>query len=262
MLSRVCKTKHCDMLREEYFRRLVDEAYIELYLSAEDGARLFWPWRMRPPKYASQRLRDACEKFIVDSDPLDDNVTTKDALDSGHSIGAEVVSLQDIYHNKDATVAKLLEGLETADSHDFDGLLLLPLQKPYVDCWQELGEPTNHLLGIGGLKDATPAERLEATRELRNAVGNGVWIHGFGWGVEGLAKPIRNNPQLLDSLDYSSPMQNGASVSASSGKERMTVAAMNAATKLITDLREVSPYVDQDPEEFRANNQSGLGSYQ
>ena len=249
------------MLRQEYFRRLVDDAYIELYLSATDGARLYWPWRMQPPKHASKRYRDSCETYIIDSDPLDDSVDAVDVLDCAFKLDAEIASLQDVYQDKAGTVDKLLSGLEIADGHLFDGTLLLPLQEPYVECWEELGEPTEHWLGIGGLKDASPAKRLEATKELRNAVGENVWIHGFGWGINGIARAIRKNPDLINSIDYSTPMQNGANIECSSGKERMSVAAMDAGTKLIRDLREVSPYVEQTTSERRTETQSGLEAY-
>lgn len=229
------------MLRDEYLRRLIDGAFVDLYLSANDGARIYWPWRMQPPKEATQNYRNACEQYVIDSDPLDDSVTTVDVLDTAVRTDAEVASLQDVYQDKDATVDSLLSGLEIADSHDFDGALLLPLQEPFVECWQELGEPTDHWLGIGGLKDATPRRRLTATHRLRDAVGSDPHIHGFGWGVDGIANEIRQTPDLLDSLDYSTPMQ-GASMSGSKGKERMTIAAMEAATKLIHDLREVSKH--------------------
>lgn len=234
------------MLRDEYLRRLIDGSHIELYLSAVDGARIYWPWRMQPPKEASKRYRNACERYIIDSDPLDDSVTTEVVLDTAHRLDAEVASLQDVYQNKDATVDALLHGLEIADDHPFDGELLLPLQKPFAECWREIGEPTDHMIGIGGLKGARPSERLKAARELRNAVGNDVWLHGFGWGVEGLANAINSNPELLDSVDYSTPMQSNINGS-SAGEERMSVAAMQSATKLVRDLREVSVYPDRTP---------------
>lgn len=89
-----------------------------------------------------------------------------------------------------------------------------------------------------------PVERLKAVRELREAVGDGVWLHGFGWGVKGIANAIRNEPSLLDSIDYSTPMQD-ADMAGSAGKERMSVVAMEAAQQLIHDLREVSEYPDK-----------------
>lgn len=232
------------MLRQEYFRRLVDAAPIELYLSGMDGARLYWPWRMLPPKSASQNYRDACERFIVDSDPQDDAVTTRDVLDTAERLGAEVASLADVYQDKEGTVDSLLHGLEVYDDHEFTGELLLPLQAPYVDCWRDLGEPRNHLLGIGGLKDARSRERITAARTLRDNAGGDVWIHGFGWGpTPEVANAIRSEPGLLDSLDYSTPMQ-GVDYSYQSGVESKSVAAMQAGTQLIEDLRLCTEYVD------------------
>lgn len=234
------------MLRQEYLRRLVDEAHLQLHLSGNDGARIYWPWRMNPPRLANKSYRDACEQYVIDSDPLDDDVTATDVLDTAHRLDAEVASLQDVYQDEDATVDSLLHGLEVADDHAFDGTLLLPLQDPYVECWRELGEPTDNWLGIGGLKDGRPRERLQAANNLREAVGGDAWIHGFGWGVDGIAESVRSNPGLLDSLDYSTPVQEASLDDCTAGKERKSVVAMGAAQRLVRDLREVSSYPDTE----------------
>ena len=248
------------MLRDEYLRRLIDHANVQLYLSANDGARIYWPWRMQPPKNACRSYRNACERYIIDSDPLDDSVTTTDVLDSAHKLNAEVGSLQDVYHDKNATVDSLLRGLEIADDHAFDGDLLLPLQQPYVDCYEELGRPSNHLIGLGGLKDAPNRERIKAARQLRNHVGPDVWLHGFGWGPTGeLARAIRNDADLLDSLDYSTPVQSVDYSLSTSGDERMSVTAAYAGARLVRDLREVSTHTEQpEPKDLRDKGQSGL----
>lgn len=244
------------MLREEYLRRLVDDAHIELYLSSNDGARLYWPWRMQPPKEASTTYRNACEKYIIDSDPLDDSVTTTDVLDTAVATDAEVASLQDIYQDKDATVDTLLEGLATADKHAFDGELLLPLQEPVEECWREIGEPKQHWIGIGGLKGASEQERLDAVRRLREVAGNDIHIHGFGWGPgQELAKALRKNPGLLDSTDYSTPMQQSIKSDDMAGEERMSVQAMRAGRRLIQDLRRVTDFVNED------TSQQSLGDW-
>lgn len=246
------------MLRDEYLHRLVDASHIELYLSSNDGARIFWPWRMQPPKEATRRYRDACKRYIVDSDPLDDSVTATDVLDCAHKLDAEVASLQDVYQNKDATVDSLLKGLEIADDHAFSGDLLLPLQQPYVDCYAELGEPSNHLIGLGGLKRGTPYNRIEATREFRAEYGPDPWLHGFGWGVSGeLSKTIRANPDFLDSVDYSTPIQRAINKVQLPGDERMSVQAMHAATRLVSDLRSVTPFTTE-PNSYRESGQTAL----
>jgi len=279
------------MLRDEYFRRLINGAHIELYLSANDGARVFWPWRMQPPREASQNYRDACEKYIIDSHIADPSVTTNECLDAAFKYNAEIVALVDylpfdVYEREldpeedqqaweafqqlkkeydsayTATLGSLTGGLEQYHDHPFDGEVLIPLQKPWVDCWQDIGEPANHILGIGGLKDGGNSERIEASQALRQAVGPYVWIHGFGWGPDGLADEIRANPDLIDSIDYSTPMQNAATDNCTPGKERMSVAAMGSARKLVRDLREVSEYpTKQTPDAQRSKNQSGIGAF-
>lgn len=247
------------MIRDEYLRRLVDDAHVELYLSGVDGARIYWPWRMEPPGEASRTYRNACERYIIDSDPQDDDVTTRDVLNTAVSLDAEVASLADVYQDKDATVDSLLDGLAVADSHGFDGTLLLPLQEPFVECWKEIGEPTEHWLGIGGLKDGSTHARIEASRSLRNAVGPDVWVHGFGWGPsDELAAAIRDDPALLDSLDYSTPVRD-IPVDTTPGDEIMSVQAAYAGARLIRDLRELTPHPDKNAVE---NVQSGATEWQ
>jgi hypothetical protein len=240
------------MIREEYLRRLVDSAYVDLYLSANDGARIYWPCRMQPPKEASDTYRNACERYVIDSDPLDDAVTTRDVLDCANRLDAEVASLADVYQDKSATVDSLLDGLATADDHAFDGRLLLPLQRPYVECWREIGEPAGHWIGIGGLKDGSDTARIHAATALRDAVGPNAHVHGFGWGVsDDLASAIRDRPGLLDSLDYSSPVQSNV-VDLTAGDERMSVTAAYAGARLVRDLREVTPHPDPPDDDRRA----------
>jgi hypothetical protein len=231
------------MLRDEYMRRLRENAHVELYLSAKDGARIWWPWRMLPPKNATQPYRDACESLIIDSDPSKPSVTTTDVLDCATELGAEVASLSDVYQDKDATVDSLLAGLETADDHPYDGDLLLPLQEPFVECYREIGEP-NEMLGIGGLKDATTPRRITAAKNLREYVGDEAWIHGFGWGpADGLGNEIRKQPNLIDSMDYSTPVQNVRYKESAPGEERMSVTAAKSGAALVRNLRELSPLV-------------------
>jgi len=232
------------MIREEYLRRLVDASHVELYLSGQDGARIYWPWRMEKQKEASVSYRNACERYVVDSDPLDDSVTNRDVLDTAVRVDAEIASLQDVYQDCSATADKLLEGLAIADDHEFDGTLLLPLQQPYAECWQEIGEPADHWIGLGGLKDKSDAERVKGTERFRDAAGYGPHVHGFGWGPnQELAAYIRNNPRMLDSLDYSTPIQS-APMGDTSGAEAKSVVAAYAGARLVRDLREVTSLPD------------------
>lgn len=261
------------MIREEYLRRLTDHAHVELYLSANDGARIEWPWRMHPPNEATESYRNACNSYVIDSDPIDPTVTTADALDAGLRYNADVVSLVDyvpweVYERKldegspeyeayldvrekygdntTATVESIKQGLAAYEDHEYDGQILIPLQEPYVECWNCVGSPTDAWIGIGGLKKGSDRLRIDAAREFAECAGRDVHVHGFGWGPrEGLAAAVRETPWMLDSLDYSTPMQNAATGDATPGDEIMSVAAAEAGAQLVRDLREVTTHPDE-----------------
>lgn len=231
------------MLREEYLRRLVDESYLEIYLSSVDGARIYWPWRMQIPKDASSKYRNACEKYIIDSDFGDEGVTNEDVLDTAFSVNAEVATLADVYKDCDATIDAILEGVETAENHSFEGELLIPLQQPYVECYESLSD-TGSYFGLGGMKDKPLNEKLRRVKEFRREVGNTTHLHGFGMGVsDELAVELQEWPELLDSVDYTTPIQS-AIMEIASGEDRMTVVAARAAAQLIEDLRKVTPFAE------------------
>lgn len=230
------------MLRDEYLRRLVDEAYVELYLSGNDGARIFWPWRMDIPAECSQNYRDACEKYIIDSDFSDESVTNRDVLDTADRIGAEVATLADVYQDCEGTVDSVLKGVELYEDHPFDGELLIPLQQPYDECYASVSDCGDYF-GLGGMKKASTSKKLSEIKKFRSQVGYNVHVHGFGMGVsETLARAVQNDPGLIDSLDYSTPIQSAAT-DIRAGDERASVVAAEAGAMLVRDLRRLSPYV-------------------
>jgi hypothetical protein len=245
------------MLREEYLRRLVDSAYIEIYLSGMDGARIYWPWRMMPVHETSQRYRNSCEKYIVDSSFNKPDITNQDALDAAFRINAEFAVLADVYHDMNATVDALVDGHELAQDHGFDGNLIYPLQASHIQCYAEL---TDHgiepeYIAIGGLKDARTQDQIGAARGLREFAGSDIWIHGLGWGLRKngnqpneLVSAIHDSPDLIDSIDYSTPAHETTVPrhSIDSGEEYCSLQAAEIGTWLIRDLRRVSPHANID----------------
>lgn len=284
------------MILQQYLQRLLDVAYIDVYLSANDGARIDWPWRMQPVTEANYRYVDACDRYAVDSEPQSPAVDNQDVLDCAvqDDIGAGVVLLVDyfpfdvyrevpgpLYHKdgsvKDeadlaafeeltdhydsayqASIDSVQRGLDLLADHPFDGDVWVPLQAPYVDSYRELGCPDR--VAIGGLKDEPAAEKVAAARELRDAAGDDTWIHGLGFGVtDELAAALQDDPGLLDSIDYSSPVQDAKNVAVQSGDEVMSVIAARAGAQLIEDLRSVTPH--PDPLDVDALQQLGFGDF-
>lgn len=237
------------MIRDEYLRRLVDAAHVDLYLSGMDGARIYWPWRMEPVHEATVSYRNACEHYIVDSSFNNPDITNKDALDKAHEIGAEMVVLEDVYQDFTATVNRVLEGLELADDHPFEGDIMVPLQAPHDECYAELSGGGD-AYAIGGVKDAMPKVKVSAVQRVREVAGDDVHLHGLGFGpTDAVVKAVRENPNLIDSVDYSTPVQNAMTDSTAPGEERKSVVAARAAATLIEDLRKVSTFTSEpEPE--------------
>jgi hypothetical protein len=263
------------VIRAEYLRRLVDAAYVDLYLSAVDGHRIYWPWRMQPPAESSRAYRNACEHYIIDSEPQSPHVGNREVLDEAVRVDADTVLLADyfpfeVYETEldpeqdpeawesyqqvtreyanayTASIHSVCEGLALADDHPFDGGVIIPLQAPHADAVWEL--PAHDRYAIGGLKDASASDhrRVDAARAVRDTAPD-AWIHGLGWGAtEGVVAALHDDPQLLDSVDYSTPMQT-AIQEVDVGDERMSVQAARAGARLIEDLRRFSPHLTQPP---------------
>lgn len=249
------------MIREEYLRRLVDACHVDLYLSATDGARTYWPWRMMPVHEADKRHRNACEHFVLDSSFQHEYITNEDVLDKAAALDVEMTVLADVWHDKDATVDAILDGLELYDDHEFDGDILVPLQPPHDECYADLAGQAD-AYAIGGVKDASDATKIDATRAVREVAGDDAHLHGLGFGVtDTLVEAVQDDPALLDSVDYSTPIQNAMNDPALPGKERMSVVASRAATQLVEDARKLSPFVDVSPDDLREKDQAGLEGF-
>lgn len=89
----------------------------------------------------------------------------------------------------------------------------VPLQPPYDDHIREVwpiveNSGLDHRYMLGGLKDATPERRIDELLAFRAEVGPDPVAHGLGWGLsDELVTTLRDNPDLLDSLDNSGPSQ-------------------------------------------------------
>jgi len=246
------------MLVEGYADRILDKCHLDYYLSASyDGGRIRWPWRMFPPDETYQRYRDTCEKFIVDSDFNDETVTNRDVLDKAVEVNATMAVLEDVYQDYSKTVERLQEGLRLYKSHAFDGDVLCPLQAPHVECWEAIGKPER--IAIGGVKDKPASEKVRIAQKVRDAVGANVWVHGLGFGATPeVVQAVRENPDLLDSIDAQTPFATENDQNVWPGTERMSPVALRSQANLIEKCRRMSPELTEDPNA----NQTGLGAYQ
>lgn len=238
------------LLQSEYLYRLLDSIRADIFFSANDGARIHWPWRMRPVHEAQPRYVEASDIFIVDSSIQNESIDNEDALAKAAKLKADAVVLADVWHDVEATVDSLVDGVDRYENLQYDGSLVLPLQPPHDRCFEMLmqrGVSNEHLFAIGGLKNSADMKRkIDNARRLRRVAGDDVHLHGLGYDVtDRLAAALADEPELLDSLDTSGPLQDNVS-GGSAGGERLSSVAVQAGARLIEDARKLSPHADPD----------------
>lgn len=244
-------------MKRDYINRVVEACPLEYYLSANDGVRVHWPFRMQPVHEVKQSYRDDADSYIVDSSFADESITNMDTLDKAESVNADMAMLEDVYLDYDKTVTKLLEGFEIADSHGFNGQILAPLQEPHVECWKEIGEPDH--IAIGGVKDKPASEKVRITQHVRDVVGDDVWVHGLGYGATPeVIQAVRSNPNLLDSMDAQTPFATANDNRVWPGTERMSPVALRSLANLVEACRRMTPEFTDNPDA----NQEVLGTFQ
>lgn len=258
---------HDTGLAVEYWDRLIEACPVKFYCSGIDGARTFWPWRMN--KAGSKEFRpayvNACDHHILDSHFGDESVTNAVVLDEAVRSGCDAAVLADVYQDCEATIEALLDGLDLADDHGFDGTIVLPLQEPFDECYDAVVPSVGDRdvwWALGGLKDVAASVKVNAVRDFRNYTGSEIHIHGLGWGItEELARAVRRDPDLLDSVDNSTAVSN--TVGGYSGDEQTSVTALLAQAHRVQQLRRLTHYTADanDPAQIREPGQLGLAGF-
>jgi hypothetical protein len=219
------------MVRQEYLRRIVDACPLMFHLSATDGCRSHWPYRMQPTHEASPRYSKNSEHYIVDSAIGELTIDNEKTIEKAIYVEADAVVLADYmpfeyYENNknlspkeqsklsslrtkygDAYTASLdniKEGLRIVEKSGFSGKIIVPLQPPHIEFLKALDYPEN--VAIGGLKDKNAKMKMEAAKTVRNELGEEAFIHGLGFGAtETLIREMRDNNNLLDAIDSRTP---------------------------------------------------------
>lgn len=238
-----------------YLSKLISAANADPYISinvgsatAKHGTRSYYPFRLEPvheiPKSATDHPH--CFKYIVDSSIKNKEYDNTDVLDTALRVNSDAVILADVWHDVDATVDAIVDGLTLYHTHDYEGDVIIPLQPPHDECFKKLmdrGVSKTHTFALGGLKDTnSDAKKINAARSVRN-IAPDIELHGLGFGItDKLASEIRDNPSLLDSIDYSTPAQN-AIPNTTRGEERLSSVAAQAGAELIEHTRKISKLV-------------------
>jgi hypothetical protein len=178
----------------------------EIWLGGSQNTRVDYPYRLIPAPRCRDKIRHAAHTLAIDSDISDPTVTNERILQTALEYDAQFVFPKDYIGDIERTQDSLEEFAQLAHEHNFPGTVIFPLQPPHdrhYNQYKDFFDSKSHI-AVGGVKNCSPADQLEAVRAVRSLAGPHTWIHGLGFGAsERILTGLQRNPGLLDSLDAS-----------------------------------------------------------
>jgi len=159
------------MLKSKYAARILNQCPVDYFLSANDGARVEWPFRMQPTDEASPSYSKISKKYAIDSAIMKPELGNQEALSEAIRLEADFLLLADylpfdVYwdsfnentpqerkdfirsleqkysDNYNASLESIKNGLELVKKSKFEGKVWIPLQKPHIEMYNDLGNQT------------------------------------------------------------------------------------------------------------------------
>lgn len=209
--------------KDHYKQNIYDNAFVRFYV-ATNTAMLEYPFLVGRYDESSPTLARKAEDYILDSAIGDETVGNKEVLDRADKIGADAVVCSDVLHDPETTTENIVNMLKLVEERDDEFDVLIPLQfdddgraythvQHYIDVGNRLADLGYDIddfrLYIGGINKKSASEQIRRCINLREYVGDDVYLHALGVGAtrEWIAT-IRNCPWLLDSMDNSSLVKN------------------------------------------------------
>ncbi len=204
----------------KHINKLTQKAVIDIYLSGGNG-RFYWPNRLQPAKKgdSTPSVRESSQQYMLDSGFEDGGVPTKQLIEMTHERQPDYVIPNDVVNTPDVEMRNAIEGtakkvdefLSLIDEKTFPATVLIPLQPPHDFHYGFLHKhypeqiKRSHF-ALGGMKDMKPKLQIKYVKQFRRVIGYNAYVHGFGLGASRqLVKALRDDPRLLDAVDFSTP---------------------------------------------------------
>lgn len=185
-------------------REIISSSPIDIYIASNMPYE--YPYKLMKPKHASSSIASSADKLIMDSG-IGDDISNKDVLDSALKYDTDFVVAKDYLHEQSKTTKSIREFWYQYERHEYSGNVLIPLQEDHINHYYELGNPDKIL--IGGIRDFSPKKQTEIIKKVSKKTDDGTYIHALGMGMsETFVKFIKKNPNVVDSIDCSTPEQN------------------------------------------------------
>jgi hypothetical protein len=204
--------------------RLERHSVVDIYLSGGNG-RFYWPNRLQPYDESIPTVRRDCNQYIIDSGFGEGGATTSELIDIAYERDPDYLIPNDTVNTPDVAMRDAIEEtadqvasfLDTIDEQRFPATVLVPLQPPHEFHYAYLHEHYPRQahrahFALGGMKFLSPAKQVEHITRFREVAGYDAYVHGFGVGSSRtLIEALRDNPALLDSVDFSTPQHHARS---------------------------------------------------
>lgn len=221
---------------------IVSQSYVRVF-SAGTFDRHWYPYRLEKVGSASDRVRNNCMEYILDSNIGDPSITNADVLEKAADLNPTYVipkdylpfdayptgrwkdggekegALDELKHEYDDNVEATTDSIgEFVDLWEDAGLScqpLIPLQPPYIDHYQTVTEKYGQFshFSLGGMKSSSTANQLDAVDDFLDWLDWNPYIHVLGVGANlGFIRKVQLDPkfrQFVNSVDLSTAEQYG-----------------------------------------------------
>jgi len=190
---------------EPYNLERVNRCPIDIYVAS--NMPYPYPYKLGKPRHASQKIRDSCETWIMDSG-IGDDVSNAEVLDLAVEYDADFVVAKDYLHDQQATTWSIIEFLNLYEEHECTATPMIPLQPPHDEHYYDHPNHAAYVLGGMAGEETSPKEAIKYLRDFRRVAGDGPYAHALGVGGSmKLVRAVANNPGLVQSVDCSTPEQ-------------------------------------------------------
>lgn len=176
--------------------------------SASYISHYWYPFKLRSVGNGWDALDGSCMDLIIDSDINDESITNREVLEEAVEVNANIVIPKDYIDEPEKTRQSLIE-FEEIIEQEFGSIqpIVMPvLQNDHISHLKKHEEFYNEYshIALGGLIHLEPEDQARRLKKTRDILGDKTHIHGLGMGASlGVIKAIRQNPNMIDSLDMS-----------------------------------------------------------
>jgi hypothetical protein len=163
-------------------------------------------YKLQHAGQASEAVRDTCFEYIVDSSFQNDDIGNREVLDKACELHADTVIPKDYPGERHRTRESMKEFISMYEPSEMRPDPMIVVQPPHHEEFEQNEEFYSQFsnFALGGLHNFTPEGQVNMIKEFRDVVGDYADVHAFGVGTSlTVVQALRNNPNLVDSLDVS-----------------------------------------------------------